>query len=180
MQFKIEAIPESGPAAGAGFEGAGVAAKGQVKLQAVPASEGGLDLAADVDTIVSCGRTDGVLTATVSGTIPGDGRFTAVVTDGGEPSDDTLAFTNTTSFGPVAVANGNLQVHELDRCEAPCPEGQCLCPDTRACEPCDGQPPPPAPPPVCLEGTCWSAATSSCEPCQPAPPPPPPPAQLPM
>ena len=154
-QFAINAIPESGPAAGPGFGGEGVAAKGKLLLQAVPSGEGGPDLRGEVDTIVSCGRTDGVLTATVSGTTECDGRFTAVVTDGGEPEQDTIALTAPRSIGPVDVENGNIQVHELDRCEEPCPEGQCLWPESNTCAPCGEEvplpePPPPPPPPAPL------------------------------
>lgn len=146
VQFDIQAIPESGPAAGPGFGGTGVAAKGHVQFNAVPASGDGLALDANVDTILSCSREGGVLIAVVGGTIVGDGRFTAVVTDGGEPADDTIAFTDTTTIPTTSVANGNIQVHQLDQCEAPCPEGQCVCPDDHVtCEPC-----PPADPPATM------------------------------
>ena len=168
VQFDVQAIPESGPAAGPGFGGEGVAAKGHVSFLAVPASGGGLEIDASVDTIVTCTRTSGVLSATISGTV-GTERFTAFVTDGGEPADDAISFADSVTIPLTAIANGNIQVHELDRCEAPCGEGLCLCPDDReTCEPC-GDPPPP--PPICQEGTCWSVDTQSCELCSTPPPP---------
>ncbi len=178
VQFAVEAIPESGPAAGAGFNGAGVAAKGHVQLKQVPANEGGVSLWGEVDTILSCSRTDGVLAATFSGFVEGS-RFTAAVTDGGEPADDMIAVLGTLSMTPVE--HGNIQVHGLDLCEAPCDEGECRCPESQTCEPCDAHNTPP--PVICLEGTCFSAETQRCELCQPAPvppPPPPPPPPLPL
>jgi len=194
VQFAVNAIPESGPNAGPGFGGTGVAAKGKVQFQVVPSGGAGPDIRGDVDTIVSCGRTDGVLTATISGTLDGDGRFTVVVTDGGEPAQDTIAFTDGESFAPVSVENGNIQVHGLDRCEPPaCPE-ECVCPDTRECEVCgpfnlgsvaagsDGQTRCETPPP-CPE-QCACPELPPCEPCAPQdpplPPPPPPPPFIPL
>lgn len=144
VQFAAEAIPESGPAAGPGFGGAGIAAKGHIQFQAVPANEGALvvDIRGAVDTILGCSREDGVLTATFSGIIEreGDGRFTAVVTDGGEPANDTI-FMDPLLIGTTPVANSNIQVHGLAQCELKCPPGQCLCPGAPpVCEQCDDPP----------------------------------------
>lgn len=176
LQFSVEAIPVSGPGAGEGFGGQGVAAKGKVEAHVVPANEGTPAIVADVDTILSCGRTGGVLVATFSGSIPGHGRFTASVTDGGEPAHDTIALVAPDGFGPVDVEHGNIQVHELDRCQETCPAGQCLCPDSdHECEPCDAHNQPPPPPPVCGEGMTYDVNTKACEPCASIPPPPPPP-----
>jgi hypothetical protein len=163
VQFAVNAIPEAGPAAGPGFEGAGIAAKGKLQLQLLPSGGGGADIRGDVDTIVTCGLADGVPTATVSGALEGGGRFTAVVTDGGEPAADSIAFGDGASFGPVAVASGNIQVHDLDRCEAECPERECWSHEKDRCEPCP-DPDPPAPP-QCGYGTCWCDAARTCEPC---------------
>ncbi len=41
VQFAAEAIPESGPAAGPGFGGVGVAAKGHIQFNTVPSAPGG-------------------------------------------------------------------------------------------------------------------------------------------
>jgi hypothetical protein len=180
VQFAAEAIPESGPAAGPGFGGVGVAAKGHIQFNTVPPAPGGIDLRGSVDTIVSCSRTDGILASTFSGVLESGGRFTVVVTDGGEPADDTISLDSLLVDFDAAVYHGNLQVHELDRCEPPCGEGMCWCEQEQQCEPCDGVNEPP--PPVCLEGTCWCEDTKTCEPCQPPPlvdPPPPPPPPLP-
>lgn len=178
FQFDVQAIPESGPAAGPGFGGVGIAAKGHFDFQVVPASGGGLEVDSAVDTIVSCARVGGVLTATISGTIDGNGRFVAVVTDGGEPEVDTLSFTDTTTLPATAVADGNIQVHDLDRCEQPpvCPEGECPCPDDPlTCEPCH------VPTPVvCLEGYCLDETSQTCAPCYVAPIQPLPPPLLPL
>jgi hypothetical protein len=114
-----------------------------------------------------------------------------VVTDGGEPAQDTIAFTDSTSFDPVSVEHGNIQVHALNQCEAPplCPE-ECACPETRECEPCGPvslghgeirlddpsrcEVPPPCPAECCPE-------LPECEPCAPQePPPPPPPPYIPL
>jgi hypothetical protein len=136
VQLTVDAIPETGAAAGPGFAGQGVAAKGQLRLQSVPAG-GIVDVVGEVDTILGCAREGGVLVATFSGTIPGEGRFTAVVADRPEPAADSVAFLDPVEIPSIAVAHGNLQVHARERCEVPCEPGQCLGHDDHlTCEPC--------------------------------------------
>lgn len=146
FQFQIEAIPESGPAAGPGFGGVGVAAKGHLRFQLLPAN---LDLQVEgaVDTIVRCWRENGVLFSEISGTIThpanGSARFTAIAIDRGEPEDDSIQLVTSVWVVPtLEVSNGNVQVHGLAACEAECPEEWCLCPEDRlTCEPCHPQDP---------------------------------------
>lgn len=116
VQLTVEAIPETGAAAGPGFAGQGVAARGQLRFQSVPAG-GIVDVMGEVDTILGCTREGGVLVATFSGTIAGDGRFTAVVADRQEPGADTVAVLEPVAIPSIAVAHGNLQVHARERCE---------------------------------------------------------------
>ena len=164
------------PRGGPGLRRRGRRREGAHPVQHGPVRPGGIDLRGSVDTILGCSRTDGVLTSTFSGALESGGRFTVVVTDGGEPENDTISLDALLVDFDAAVYHGNLQVHELDRCEPPCGEGMCWCEQEQQCEPCDGVNEPP--PPVCLEGTCWCEDTKTCEPCQPPPlvePPPPPP-----
>lgn len=135
IEFTVRAIPESGPAAGPGFGGEGIAASGQVDLHPVGMDGSALQRGI-VDTILGCTRTDGVLTATFSGSYSG-GRFTATVTDRGESGTaDAVGVAGSLAFGPITVANGNVQVHELAACHAPCTEGMCWCAPSQQCEPC--------------------------------------------
>jgi hypothetical protein len=145
VQLTVDAIPEPGAAAGPGFAGQGVAAKGQLRIQSVPAG-GIVDVVGEVDTILGCAREGGVLVATFSGTIPGDGRFTAVVADRQEPGADAVAFLDPLGIPSIAVVHGKLQVHAPERCETPCEPGQCLAHDDHlGCEPCHDPPHDPVP-----------------------------------
>jgi hypothetical protein len=161
VTFGLNAIPED-ETPGTGFGGEGFAAKGHVEIQ----RHDGTNIYGSVDTILSCDMTDADGSATFAGELRDGGRFVVTVTDAGEPGRaDTMSFTNDVSFGPVALAKGgNLQLHELDRCEPPpeCPEQQCWSDAEQACGPCD-----PPPPPECPEQECWSAASEACEPCPP-------------
>jgi hypothetical protein len=155
IQFSVEAIPDGGP----GFGGQSLAAHGKVEVQTVPAGATGA-VVGTVDTIASCERTGGVLTAVISGSVAGQ-RFTATVTDRGEAAaDDGVVVAGGMTFGPVTVAHGSVQVHSLDACHTQCGEGLCWCYDNDRCEACgeaDTTPPPPVTAPT-------------------PPPPPPPPA----
>jgi hypothetical protein len=158
VQFSVEAIPDSGP----GYGGQDSAAHGRVEVQTVPASGTG-PVVGTVDTLVSCDRTGGVLTAVVSGSVAGQ-RFTATVTDRGDPAaDDGVVAVGGMTFGPVSVAHGDVQVQALDACHAQCGEGQCWCYAEDRCEACSQANTTP-PPPV-------------SNPTPPPPPPPPPPIQ---
>jgi hypothetical protein len=160
--WEVSAIPLFGPDAGPGFGGHGIAATGSVRLLE-PATGIGLCGYADyhVDTILGCTRyADGTVRAFVSGAPgPHTDRFFLAVSDAGAGAD--LAFhAGPASGAPPAdgtVATLTLPVHpedlhvdKLDRCEFACPAGQCVCPETGACEPCHGgtaspgaAPPPP-------------------------------------
>ena len=132
------------PRGGPGLRRRGRRREGAHPVQHGPAPPRGCDLRGSVDTILSCSRTDGVLTSTFSGVLESGGRFTVVVTDGGEPADDTISLDSLLVASARRWYHGNLQVHELDRCEPPCGEGMCWCEQEQQCEPCDGvnEPPP--------------------------------------
>jgi hypothetical protein len=134
-----------------------------LQLMVVPASGDGFTIRGDVEGTRDCERENGVLTATVFGTLETGEPFTLAVVDGGEPEDDSLTL-GANGLSIVAdVDEGNIQVHDLDRCEPPpeCPPGECVCPDTGMCEPCHEPPPPPR----CDHGMCWCEETQLCEPC---------------
>jgi hypothetical protein len=148
LQFTVAASPESGADAGPGFGGEGVAAKGIVHFFTTTPGEGAVDVLGTIDTILSCSRTNGVLAADLLGSIGPSTRFFLHVEDAGDPSSgDLLALSIQTAPGGslvLQVAQGDVHVHQLDRCGPPsaCPEGQCSCPDTGMCEPCHEPPPP--------------------------------------
>jgi hypothetical protein len=133
-----------------------------IQFMVVPASGEGFTIRGDVEGTRGCARENGVLSATVFGTLETGQAFTIAVIDGGEPEADSLTFTaNGLSFA-ADVEEGNIQVHDLDRCEPPgqCGDGTCWCEEKHACEPC-----PPPPPPRCDHGMCWCEESQVCEPC---------------
>ncbi len=126
--------------------------EGHIELQ-LHNDDDGTNIFGDVNEIVGCGRTE---EHDLFGTFRGIERdsglaFEVTVVDAGEPGrDDTITYSDSVSFGPIALEpGGNLQVHDLDRCAPPPPEcetGFCICPDTGLCEPCPTDPPPTDPP----------------------------------
>ena len=153
-----------------GVGGIGAASAGTLHLDPVA---GGPGLDGTIDTAVSCGRTNDILSGTFSGTVGGQ-RFTMQVTDGyivGLGPNTTVQFTAPTSMGPAVVESGFLHVSSLFSCHPLCGDGQCWCLDNKQCEPCaDANAG--AATPTCLEGTCWNPATAVCEACASLPPPP--------
>ncbi len=143
VTFGLNAIPTDGTGSG----GVGSAAEGHIEIQ-LHDPDDGTNIFGDVDTVVSCARSDHDLFGTFQGKLRDGGRFEVTVKDAGEPGRaDTITYSDDKSFGPVAlVQGGNLQIHGLDQCQPPspvCPEGQCIRPDTGQCEPCDTQVQPP-------------------------------------
>jgi hypothetical protein len=167
------AAPLAGPA---GSSAAGTAASGTIAFAlhdgaGADACDGGT-----IDTIWSCEIEGGVVKVKFSGACHGGARFT------------------------LEAAGSDVRVHDLDDCEPheepACPEGECVCGETHACEPChaDGHdggemPPPPdgtSPP---LDGTSPPAGgtspppdggTAPPPPDATVPPPPPPPPFIPL
>jgi hypothetical protein len=139
-EFLVSADPEAGAVSGSGFGGAGVAAAGDFQFRPASTTPGRPEDRGEVDTIVSCSRANGVLTATVSGLTEGGDRFLVVAADGGDPSADSLRVTvGVVDVSPSPSVFGDIGIHGLDRCEATCGEGECPCPaDPLVCEPCDG------------------------------------------
>jgi hypothetical protein len=181
FQVDVQAVQDG---SGAGWSGEGSAAKGHLTLHEVGGQ--GEDLDGLVDTITSCTREQKGLHAWIAGATAAGARFQVELSDmGGAHTEDSLSCTSTLSFVPTEVASGEVVIQGLERCDAPCNAGQCLCPDDHVtCETCH----PPPPPPQCLEGMCWCADSNACEVClspppppapPPPPPPPPPPAPLP-
>jgi hypothetical protein len=109
VEVSVEASPHPGEDPGA----AGVPATGRVQLHEVGGDA--TDLA--VDAILSCRRESGRLVAAIAGPLGDGGRFEIELVDGGEPADDRVSWSGFCGGDPVPLANGNLQVHDLERCQ---------------------------------------------------------------
>jgi hypothetical protein len=164
--WQVSAMPVLGPAAGPGFGGHGIAATGFLRIQ----HPDGTCLDWAIDTILSCSRVNGHADAVVWGTSPAGFRFFMNASAGSNtlavaPDQATLPPGHTGGafqLNGVSPGTGHLDVDKLDRCEPLCLAGECLCPQSGQCEPCDAPPhedpvvtdPPPVvtdPPPVVTE-----------------------------
>jgi hypothetical protein len=111
---RVEVSVEAAPDPGEGLGAAGVPATGRVQLHEVGGGEA-IDLA--VDAILSCRRESGRLVAAIAGPLGGGSRFEVDLVDGGEPADDRVSWSGLCGGDPVPLANGNLQVHDLESCQ---------------------------------------------------------------
>lgn len=155
VAFVINGTVPTAPGSGAFDLGNGLQPTTLAELQA--ANWPGTGAVGMSGVTVQCSREHGVLRAVVAGHNLMLGLLTAVVTDAGGTAPDTFSFVAPSTglatlrsvfIPPSNVVTGEIHITELDRCQASCGPGLCLCPDDHlTCEACPVPPPPPPPPP---------------------------------